>query len=119
MSRHIIPCIVAGAAALAVAGPALALDVTPSATAVPRGDEILILGTGFRPVGGGCQAVQLTVGGKGATLTGRLTDAVGGVALRMRATQRAGTYTVALTQRCTTGGRTTTLRGTSRLRVLA
>ncbi|MCU0306899.1 MAG: hypothetical protein MUE51_03860 [Thermoleophilia bacterium] len=119
--RTLLTAAAAAAGTLALAaGPALGAQVSPTGTAVPRGGDILVIGTGFAPPNEFCRQPRLTIGGRAARVTGRMSDSVGGWALRVRATQAPGSYVLVMSQACENGntGAVRTTQARARLRVL-
>ncbi|MEW6582499.1 MAG: hypothetical protein AB1416_07040 [Actinomycetota bacterium] len=101
MSRVLAAVAVAGLAAGAAPGAAALLS--PSATAVPRGSTVLVIGTGFAPPNEFCRRPVVRVDGRPATVNGRIADDAGGWAVRIVATQAPGRHVALMRQECESG----------------
>lgn len=119
MRRMTLGAVVA-AAALAAAGPALGARLAATGTAVPRGGTILLVGTGFAPPNEFCRTPTVAIDGRPARATGRISDDVGGWAIRVVASQAPGNHVATMSQACENGntGAVTTTRARTRFRIL-
>lgn len=108
------------AAALATAAPALGARLAAAGTAVPRGGTILMMGTGFAPPNEFCKTPRVAIDGRPARVTGRISDDVGGWAIRVVASQAPGSHLATMSQACENGntGAITTTRARTRFRIL-
>jgi hypothetical protein len=112
--------VVVATAALAAAGPALGARLAAAGTAVPRGGTILLVGTGFAPPNEFCRTPKVAIDGRPARITGRISDDVGGWAIRVVASQAPGSHVATMSQACENGntGAITTTRARTRFRIL-
>jgi hypothetical protein len=93
----------AGVLALVGASPGLGAKVATTATAVPRDSTVLVVGTGFAPPNEFCRRPVVTIDGRPARVTGRISDDAGGWAFRVVASQAPGRHAVAMSQACENG----------------
>jgi hypothetical protein len=120
MRRFVPSAVVASVALAAAATPALAARLAATGTAVPRGGTILLVGTGFAPPNEFCRTPVARIDGRRARVTGRVSDDVGGWALRVVASQAPGNHVATMSQACENGntGAVTTTSARTRFRIL-
>lgn len=118
--RHLLVSAVVATTTMAVAAPAMAARLATSGTAVPRGGALLVVGTGFAPPIEFCRRPVVTIDGRAARVTGRISDDVGGWAIRVVATQAPGNHVATMSQACENGntGAITTTSARTRFRIL-